>query len=174
MPVATARCPRSRARASRARALHVPGVSTTDLPAHSHARDQQRAAHMAAHLDAVRAGREGPKPGDVVIIPASHSLRGRDAFAVLNGPTGYGNGRYGTCVDASAFLGPASEYAPLDAPELLSLSGGPCPFVRLDELTFTGTVRDQSFWRWTDTARAHSAVHYILTVPVWRWTPPAA
>lgn len=147
---------------------------TMTLAERSHLRDERRRARMAAHLEAVRAGREGPRAGDVVIIPAEHALRqGKEAFAVLGGPTGYGNGKYKTCVEPSAFFGPANELAALDAPELISLSGGPCPFVRLADLTFTGAVRDQSFWRWTDTPRAHSGVPYILTVPVWRWTLPA-
>ena len=52
----------------------------------------------------------------------------------------------------------------------VSCSGGPCPMVKLADLTYVGTHL-ATFWRWLDgISGAGRGDYYQLEVPLWSWT----
>ena len=55
-----------------------------------------------------------------------------------------------------------------NGPEYVSVSGGPCPFVPLGELTYVGPIT-HTFWRWKDLPRRDGGVSYERDVRLWAW-----
>lgn len=53
-------------------------------------------------------------------------------------------------------------------PAYVSCSGGPCPFVKIADLTYEGRIT-QNFWRWKDIPRAGGGEPYTLEVSLWAW-----
>jgi hypothetical protein len=113
-----------------------------------------------------------PQPGDAVRLDGPYWGAELGAIAIIDS-THYGwdwdtgEPHVMLVFKASAFRGPRSAYS-ADQTERVSCSGGPCPFVKLADLTPAGE-RAVTFWRWRDLPRAGGGVEYQRTVPLWSW-----
>lgn len=103
-----------------------------------------------------------PQGGDVVRLDTD-DWWGADKgdLAVIDSGKWYGDGFLMLVFRASAFR----------KDDYVSCSGGPCPSVKPDELTFVGTT-EREFWNWGgNIPGAGKGVPFKQTVNLWSWTP---
>lgn len=105
-----------------------------------------------------------PKPGDVIELASGNravidSAHFRDDFG--EGPVVLAVCAY------SVFRGDgSSQHNPAG---MVSASGGPCPFVRINALSFVGET-NLTCWKWKDRPRAGGRETYTVTVNKWKET----
>lgn len=109
-----------------------------------------------------------PRPGDVVVAETATSLIKAGQRGVIDGGNHYGDDLLMVVFAPSAHRRRPTADDP--HPDYVSVSGGPCPPIRPDELTFVGTT-EQRFWCWKDLPRAGGGIDYTDTVNLWSWTP---
>lgn len=108
--------------------------------------------------------RQQPRPGDLVKFPDNAPYPfDRDNFgliAELNDPRFCHDNEAHVCLSGGSVF--------LSSPDHVSISGGPFERIKLDNLQWTGEIRDASFWNWADhLAGANQGVHFKLPRPVW-------
>jgi hypothetical protein len=101
-----------------------------------------------------------PQAGDVVIIDTD------DYYAAKRGDRGvidaglYGDERIGFVLKASVFRDERK----------VSASGGPCPCIEADSLTYAGRTT-QRFWNWAGRLPGRDqGVEYEMEVNAWKWS----
>lgn len=101
-----------------------------------------------------------PQPGDAVI--AFHQYEDRMRIGVIDSDKTFAD------EDRLLVVFGASAFRQRTRPEVVSCSGGPCPFIPADKLTLVGQ-REQRFWEWKNRPRAHGGVDYTETVNLWSY-----
>lgn len=108
---------------------------------------------------------EIPMAGDVVRLDGFYPGAKRGSFAVLEGRLGVVRDEYLACFGASAYRDSRH----------VSCSGGPAPYIALDDLVPTGETKLQRFWHFRNgVAMAHNGQDFHVEVPVWSWVPDQA
>lgn len=106
------------------------------------------------HIQINHIGDRPPAVGDAVVYDGSGDFYSA-GWGVLDT----------ICGDLAATLSP-SAYREAGH---VSCSGGPCPFIKPEDLTLVG-LHDQRFWRWhRGHAGASEGGDYYMCVPLWQW-----
>lgn len=136
-------------------------------PKYVHRNPVPQAPNLAAYL----AREVGPMPGDVVRLSADwYGSNTAGVMGVLDGVEGHAKDEYLCVLRPSAFRGPSTAFSG-DKGVFISCSGGPCPFIRPEELVWTGETVQRWYWMWRATPEADGGINYQLEVPVWDWAP---
>jgi hypothetical protein len=119
-------------------------------------------------FNGLRKSPRAPRPGDAIRIMVDHIETHAGEIAVLEGkvrdlgPKDVAE----ICFNFSAYRDPD------DKPEYVSASGGPAWKIAICDLKPTNETKRMLFWRFKHgEMRAGNGLRYMLTVPVWEYTP---
>jgi len=120
-----------------------------------------------------------PKPRDIVRLTAAYMGLEKGSLGVIDSPYFAADGEAMVVFNASTFWGPTSDLASAVEDDMtgavlapdggrVSSSGGPCPFVKLDDLKPAGRIF-HTYWRWKDLPRAGGGINFQREVDLWEW-----